>query len=313
MASEFLKDVLEGLRREPKQMSPKYFYDEAGSQLYDQICKLEAYYPTRTERKIFDRHMAEMVASVAAGARVVEPGAGDSEKAELLLAALPEPASYSPVDISSHWIEENCSRLKARFPSLRVAPITGDFLQPGCDLAPPEGPGPALVFFPGSTIGNLHRDEATEFLGRCREAAGPGAMALIGFDLRKDPKRLVRAYDDEEGVTAAFNLNLLTRINRELGANFDVSQFRHEARYLEDVGRIEMHLVSASRQTVTVGGCKVAFSEGESICTEYSYKHHVDEFREMAEAAGWRLDKVWTDDEQLFADVLLVAESPVCP
>ncbi len=306
----FRQDVLAGLERQPKELPCKYFYDARGSHLFEQICELEEYYPTRTELSIMDRSVEAMAESLGPRCLVVEFGSGTGRKTEQLLAALEEPLVYVPVDISVTPLEQSAARLTGRFPSLDVLPVCADYTQ---DWELPEAPTTVarrVVFFPGSTIGNFDRQYAVAFLRRVRELVGSGGALLIGVDLKKDVALLERAYNDSQGVTAAFNLNLLRRINRELDGDFDLRAFRHRAVYNETEGRVEMYLVSLLEQTVRVSGAEVSFSQGEAIYTEHSYKYDLTEFDEMAVHAGFQVERTWIDPEKLFSVQLLTATAP---
>lgn len=297
----FRADVRVGLAARPKRLPSRWLYDDRGSELFEDITRLPEYYPTRTETLILERYAAEMAAFCGPRATVVEYGAGAGVKTALLLAALDNPAVYVPIDIAGDFLELAAARLQQRFPWLEIRPVTGDFTA-DLDL-PRDLPrlNARVGFFPGSTIGNLSEIEARGFLERMRAHLGPGGRAIVGVDLRKDLARLLPAYDDAAGVTAAFNLNLLARINRELEGGFDLAGFAHEARWNEQEGAVEMHAVSLGDQTVAIGGESVAFTRGETIHTESSRKYSVDGFAALAASAGWRVTRVWTDDERLFA------------
>ena len=302
----FLADVLDGLRRPRKSLPCKYFYDATGSELFDQICDLPEYYPTRTELAILHAHAAEMGLRLGAGCQVVEYGSGSSNKTPLLLAALPRPAAYVPVDISGGHLRASATAMADAFPDLPVTPVIADFTRPFAvpTLRPLVR---RAVYFPGSTVGNFAPAEAVSLLTDMARLVGPGGQLLIGVDLWKDEAVLRSAYDDRAGVTAAFNRNLLVRANRELGADFDLAGFRHEARVLTNPGRVEMHLVSERRQAVRVGGEAFAFAAGESIHTENSHKYTVAGFQAVATRAGFRPVRVWTDDRGWFSVQLFVA------
>jgi dimethylhistidine N-methyltransferase len=294
-------DVLSGLRQPAKTLPCKLFYDERGSRLFEEICELEEYYPTRTEVGILTAHADEMAALIGARCRLVELGSGSSTKTRILLDHLDDPVAYVPIDISKTALLEASASLAAAYPSLEVLAVCADYTQ---DFQLPEPREPAartVCFFPGSTIGNLVPAEAEGFLRRIAGWCGPGSGLLIGVDLRKDRAILEPAYDDAKGVTAAFNLNLLERINRELDADFEVDAFRHRALYDEEEGRIEMHLVSRRPQTVRVRGRVIRFAEGEAITTEYSYKYRIEDFHRLAGRAGFAAARVWTDERRLFS------------
>lgn len=297
--ADFRGEVLTGLGATPKHLAPKFFYDKTGSELFDAITELSEYYPSRTEIGILQQHGDDMARLLGRECLLLELGSGSSKKIRLLLDAL-QPSVYMPMDISREHLIGSAEALAADYPGLDVhaacADYSGDFELP---FAPAELPRAA--FFPGSSIGNFEPLEAGQLLRRVGGHLGRGGRLLIGVDLKKDPQRLQRAYDDATRVTAAFNLNLLQRINRELSGDFELDQFRHRALYNEQLGRIEMHLVSASAQTVTVADRRFEFAEGESIHTESSYKYHVDEFQQLAGRAGYLAEQVWTDTEQLFS------------
>jgi len=301
----FRRSVEAGLSRGQKTLEAKYFYDAAGSDLFDEICKLDDYYPTRTETRILTAHMAELRDIVGPGAEIVELGSGASLKTRHLLAGLERPARYVPIDISASYLDNAAAHLRPDFPALDIAPLEADF---SWELSLPEPPAKArrLLFFPGSTIGNLHRREAEIFMARMHGETGADYF-LVGVDLKKDKATLERAYDDSEGVTAAFNLNLLKRINRELDGAFDVAKFTHMARYNEDLGRIEMHLVSTVAQRVRIGNFVAEFFEGETIHTENSYKYTPGDFAALAARAGWTSHRIWLDERALFSLHLLKA------
>jgi len=296
----FLGAVLDGLGRSRKTLPCKYFYDAYGSRLFDRICTLDEYYVTRTELALL-REIAPAIAGRAGpGAGLVEFGSGSSVKVRLLLDALAAPAAYVPVDISREHLLISARGLAADYPDLTVVPVCADYMQPFA-LPDLDGAAARLGFFPGSTIGNFDPAAAVPFLTGLREALGPGSALVVGADLAKDPAVLCAAYDDAEGVTAAFNLNLLRRINRELGADFDLSGFAHEARWNAAASRIEMHLVSRRVQAVTVAGRRFAFAAGESIHTENSYKYTIDGFQGLAARAGWTPVDAWADPDRLFS------------
>ena len=279
---EFLQEVLRGLSGSQKTIPSKYFYDEEGSQLFDRICDLEEYYPTRTEMEIMRRHIDEMVDVIGEEVLLIEYGSGSSLKTRILLEHLNELAGYVPIDISKEHLHASAKQLQHDFPDIDIYPVHADY---SSSIQLPElrkVSRKKVVYFPGSTIGNFDLVEAEHFLKRIARICGAGGGLLIGADLRKDIDVLEAAYDDKEGVTAAFNLNVLRRINRELNADFDIDGFRHEARYNEKEGRIEMHLVSLSQQTVHIGGSVFQFQAGESIHTENSYKYSLSQFAALA-------------------------------
>jgi L-histidine N-alpha-methyltransferase len=298
----FRADALLGLGLTPKRLAPKYFYDRAGSELFDAICDLPEYYVTRAETSIMRARVIEVVASWGPRVRVVEPGAGSGTKTRLVLEAL-GPArcvDYVPVDISREHLGQAAKQLRADYPWLRVTPIAADF---AIELPIPASDDDlrTVVYFPGSTIGNFEPAEAQRLLARFRRAAGANGTVVVGLDLKKDPAMLHAAYNDAQGVTAAFNRNVLARMNRELGGNFDVDAFAHYAFYEPVLGRIEMHLVSLRRQDVLVSGRKFRFGEGESIHTESSYKYDLPAAERLARLSGLQLVDAWLDDERRFA------------
>lgn len=306
-AARFLDDVLAGFAADPKALSPKYFYDARGSELFEAICDLPEYYPTRTELSLMRDCVTEMVASLGADCLLIEFGSGAGIKTETLLRAL-HPAAYVPVDISGDALRASAARLATTFPGLPIIAVCADYMQPleipGLD---PYAAARRVIYFPGSTIGNLTQEEALAFLHDARRLAGAGGAMLVGVDLKKDPAILHAAYNDAQGVTAEFNLNLLHRINRELGADLDCTRFRHVAFYDAAAGRVEMHLESLCAQTVSVGGRVFEFAAGERVHTENSCKYGVEEFRDLARAAGFRPQQVWVDAREYFAVHLLVA------
>jgi dimethylhistidine N-methyltransferase len=291
----FRDDVVAGLSAPQKLLSPKYFYDASGSRLFERICRLPEYYVTRAELALTRRHLAAIARFAGRGCQLIEYGSGEGVKSRLLIRAA-HPAVYVPIDISQDALDDAARRLAREFPGLRIHPLLGDFSRP-IDIPVRRGM-PSVVYFPGSTIGNLTPEEAHAFLSMSR---GIAARMLVGVDLKKAPAVLHAAYNDSRGVTAAFNLNLLVRINRELGANFDLRRWRHYAFYNPAQGRIEMHLVSMGEQKVALGKHRFHFASGETIHTENSYKYSLDGFRELASKAGFSTTKVWTDRRELFA------------
>jgi len=296
----FLADVRDGLSKKQKALSPKYFYDSAGSDLFEAITRLPEYYPTRTEVGILDRSGPEMAALLPARAALVEFGSGSTIKLRRLLHHLDKLAAYVPVDVSGEFLRSQAEVLSGDFPHLRVEPLVADFTR-DFDLPESLRDMPRAGFFPGSTIGNFEPSEAEDLLRRFGRILGAGAHMIVGVDLVKDAAILERAYADAAGVTAAFNLNLLTRINRELAGRFDLGAFSHRAVFNPQASRIEMHLVSAGAQDVGIGSDTVAFADGETIHTESSYKYTVETFRALVERAGWTWIQVWTDPEGLFS------------
>ena len=297
---EFASAVIDGLTRSKKTLPCRFFYDARGSELFEEITRLPEYYPTRTEAGILKANAAEMADGVPEGGVLVEFGSGSSLKTEILLKQLPRLRAYVCVDVSPDALKDAKRRLASRFPKLDVRPIVGDFSYPvtlPADLAKCRKTG----FFPGSTIGNLTPVEAGRLLRVFRAMLSSGGRLIVGVDLKKDVRTLVEAYNDAAGVTAAFNLNLLVRINRELGGNFDVGAFRHDAIYNPREGRIEMHLESLAQQEVMVCGRRIRFKSGERIHTENSYKYSIGQFQDLARSADWQPGRVWTDDEALFS------------
>jgi dimethylhistidine N-methyltransferase len=296
----FQADVQAGLGSQPKSLPCKYFYDERGSELFARICELGVYYPTRTELHIMQRHAEEMTSLIGRRARLVELGSGSSTKTRILLDRLPNLEAYVPVDISAEYLGRAAESLAADYPHIPILPVAADYSRP-FELPLAGRATRTVVYFPGSTIGNLLPAEARRFLKVVARLAGPRGGLLIGVDLKKDPRILHAAYNDPEEVTAAFNLNLLARINRELGGDFDLGRFRHRAFYDAAHGRIEMQLVSLARQIVRAGRSCFSFAEGEPITTEYSYKYDLGEFEKLAAPAGFVPRRVWTDEHRLFS------------
>jgi dimethylhistidine N-methyltransferase len=295
-----LDDVLGGLAAQPKTLPSKYFYDERGSELFARICELDVYYPTRTELRIMQCHADEMASLVGRHARLVELGSGNSQKTRILLDRATDLQAYVPVDISGDYLAKAAATLARDYPRIPIVPVAADYTRPFA--LPKSTPGTrTVVYFPGSTIGNLVPTEARRFLAVMAKLAGPRGGLLIGVDLKKEPRILHAAYNDPEGVTAAFNLNLLVRINRELGGDFELARFHHDAFYDPREGRIEMRLVSLARQIVRVGRSSFSFAEGEPITTEYSYKYEVGEFDRLAWWAGFVSRRTWTDEDRLFS------------
>ena len=304
---DFASAVLEGLSKPHKTLPCRFFYDARGSELFEDITRLPEYYPTRTEAAILEANAAEMADGVPDGGVLVEFGSGSSLKTEILLKRLPQLRAYVSIDVSDAALDDAKRRLASRFPGLDVRPIVGDFSYPvalPADIARCHKTG----FFPGSTIGNLTPVEAGRLLRVFRAVLSPGGRLIVGVDLKKDARRLVLAYNDAAGVTAAFNLNLLARINRELGGTFDLDAFKHDAIYNPREGRIEMHIESLKEQTVSVCGRRVRFRAGERIHTENSYKYSIGQFQELARSANWLPRRVWTDDDNLFSVHELISQ-----
>ncbi len=305
----FRAEVLSGLLKPQKELPPKYFYDERGSQLYERICALDEYYLPRTEARIMEAHIEEIVELLGPNVILIEYGCGNCAKTRILLDNLPEQSAYVPIDISREQLMRVADELAVNYPSLEVLPVHADYtsnfdlpaLKRACDRI--------VVFFPGSTIGNFDPVPARDFLSYIAGVCGPGGALLIGVDLKKDPTVLNSAYNDRDGITAAFNLNLLERINRELHGDFQLEQFQHHAFYNPEEGRIEMHLLSLRDQIVHLDDVNIPFSQGESIWTESSYKYNLDEFEAMAAAAGFKVERFWTDKQQWFSVQYLVSMS----
>ena len=297
--NSFAEAVFMGLARTPKAIPCKYFYDETGSRLFDQICELPEYYQTRTERALLQRHAPEIAALIGAEAEIVEFGAGSLRKVRPLLDALKNPRAYTPVDISGDYLAKEVCALGTDYPALTVRPLVADFTLPMTIPTLPGGPRRA-GFFPGSTIGNFKPDAAMSLLKRIRCVLNGGGL-LIGVDLVKDPRRLHAAYNDAAGITAAFNKNLLVRANRELGTDFDPEAFTHYAPYNSSVNRIEMYLVSLKRQRVRLWEQRFEFAQGEPVHTEDSYKYTIESFHEMTVRAGFSARAVWIDSERLMS------------
>jgi L-histidine N-alpha-methyltransferase len=289
----FRADVLRGLSQSPKTLPSKYLYDHAGSALFDRITQLPEYYPWRCEVALLERARVDLARLVPPRVHIIEYGAGSLRKMRLLLDALREPATYVPLDISTAWIVAAGRQLAAEYPCLRVRPVSADFSRP-CEVPLPAGP--RLAFFPGSTIGNFTPGDARVFLSHVRDQIGSGGGLVIGVDLKKDPAILWQAYNDAAGVTAAFNRNVLVRVNREIGGDLNVDEFRHAAPYNVQEGRVEMHLVAQRGSVSQVGGRSFAFRQGESIHTENSYKYTLDEFRLLAQSTGFHAVECWSDD-----------------
>ncbi|MSQ63746.1 MAG: L-histidine N(alpha)-methyltransferase [Betaproteobacteria bacterium] len=298
-ADSFREDVIAGLSLPQKALPPKYFYDAQGSRLFEAICRLKEYYPTRAELALTRGHIGAIVRFARKRSTLIEYGSGESVKSQLLIDAL-RPSAYIPVDISDHALRRAAAKLQRLFPWLDIRPVHGDFSRP-LKIPMAHAKGRRVVYFPGSTIGNLTPDEAHAFLRMTRGQVGPDGAMLVGVDLRKDANLLHAAYNDARGVTAAFNLNLLARINRELGGDFKPRRFRHYAFYNATLGRIEMHLVSFARQAVNIGNHRFVFEAGESIHTENSYKYSIDGFRALARGAGFKGGKIWLDPKGLFS------------
>jgi L-histidine Nalpha-methyltransferase len=299
--SEFAADVVGGLLASPKRVPAKYFYDAEGSALFERITEQPEYYPTRSEMSILRDHAEDIAALIPPGAALVEFGSGSSKKARILLRALPGLAAYVPVDICREMVEQEAAELGPDFPALKVLPVTADITQ---DFALPDEAQAASLrvgFFPGSTIGNFEPHEAAGFLRHAGKILGAKARLIVGADLIKPAEVLNAAYNDSAGITASFNLNLLVRINRELGGTFKLADFEHHAFYNRERNRVEMHLASLKRQKAKVAGETIEFRAGETIHTENSYKYSVEKLAALARGAGWRPLKLWTDPSHYFS------------
>jgi L-histidine N-alpha-methyltransferase len=303
-----LLELLDGLRQPEMMISPKYFYDERGSQLFDEITRLPEYYPTETELGIMQDHIGEIASLVGKQASLIEFGSGSSLKTRILLEHLDELAAYVPVDISEDHLLQSAQQIREEFPHLDVLPVVADFTQPFRLPSPKVMPVRNVVYFPGSTIGNFTNAAAQELLAVMHGEAGAGGALLIGVDLQKDPAIIEAAYNDSAGVTAEFNRNMLRHLNREFGADFDLDAFSHSAEYNEEEGRVEIRLVSEQDQEFTLGDESFSIGKDEAILTEYSHKYTLDGFAAMAETAGFRVARVWTDADRLFSVQYLVRD-----
>ena len=299
-SSDFLADILAGLSSDPRTLPCKYFYDEQGAALFQKICELPEYYITRTEIDILDRNRTDIASQLGPRVELIGLGTGAGTKTRILIEALDKPAVYMPVDISEKQLYESAALFRKVFPDLEVLPVCADYLQPVVLPTPRRNPSRKIVYFPGSTLGNFEPDEAADFLRRIGRLCGDGGGLLIGVDLQKDRAVIEAAYNDSQGVTAEFNLNLLVRANRELGADFDLQRWRHRAIYNSSEGRIEMYLISETPQVVHIDGRAFSFQVGEKILTEYSYKHTPESFAKLANSAGFEFQRMWTDERRLF-------------
>jgi L-histidine Nalpha-methyltransferase len=306
-ADQLTSDALEGLRKSPKQLSPVWFYDEQGSCLFDSICELPEYYLTRTEMQIMTRHAAQMAQRIGPHAALIEFGSGSSDKTRILLDKLESPACYVPIDISRDYLFETAGLLARDYPSLRITPVCADFTQPFDLPVHIAAAHRRVVYFPGSTLGNFETEAAQRVLTTMRTIIGRKGAILIGIDLRKDPSVLKRAYNDAAGVTAEFNLNALRHMNRELGADFDVDAFEHSALWIENLSRIEMHLVSKRDQEVHLGDETVVIQRGEHLRTECCHKYTLEGFAELAASADLAVTDVWMDPDRKFSVQMLEA------
>ncbi len=305
VADSMSLEVHAGLSRSQKSLPPKYFYDKKGSELFDSITGLPEYYPTRTEIRLLRDHSGEMARLLGSNGILLELGSGSSTKIRMLLEAI-RPRLYVPMDISRRHLIDSARRLVADYPWLTVHATCVDFTMPWS--MPELGSGRRNVFFPGSSIGNFDPDAAMELLRRVRKLTGDDGGLLIGVDLKKSTRTLENAYNDAQGVTADFNLNVLSHINRRLGANFDLNKFSHRALYNEREGRVEMHLECRQDHRVSINGCNYRFAAGETIHTENSYKYSINEFHRLAERGGLAPVRVWTDRDSLFSIHYLVAD-----
>jgi len=305
----FLGDVLDGLGTQPKQMLSKYFYDAIGAELFTQICELEEYYPTRTEISILQKNAADIATNLGDQVMLIEYGSGSLDKVRILLDALTDPVALCAIDISVEQLKIASEEVQNAYPTLEVLAVEADFTQVVPLPSPEAAPKARVAFFPGSTIGNFTPENARDFLAGISETIGADGLLLIGVDLKKDVNRLIAAYDDAKGVTAAFNLNLLRRVNRELDGDFDLNLFRHVTRYCKVHGRIEMHLESCIDQTVHVSDYAFDFQAGETIHTENSYKFSSDEFHALAQNAGFYHVQSWNDPENLYGVMLYCVSS----
>lgn len=296
-----IADVLAGLRATPKRLPTKYLYDAAGSKLFERICELPEYYPTRAEMAILRRYVGELAELTGPDAVLLELGSGASTKTRILIERLQNLVAYVPVDISRSALDAATTRLRHWQPDLEILPVCADFTRAFPMPRPHREPDRTLVFFPGSTIGNFVPDTARTLLTDIRRSAGPRASLVIGADLVKDTDVLLRAYDDAQGVTAEFDLNILRRLNRELGADFDLDAFRHVAVWNSEKSRIEMHLVSTRRQTVRIDTTDIEFAADEHLVTEFSHKYTVPSFTNLARESGWNVVRTWTDEHALFS------------
>ena len=302
MLEQETAEILAGLTATPKRISPKYFYDDRGSELFDEICLLPEYYPTRTEHAIMEASLQQIAALAGPRVSLIEFGAGSNAKARQLLSALQSPAAYVPVEISGDYLFEQVAELGSEFPAVEMRPVVADFTKPFDLPRLKQRALSNLIFMPGSTIGNFTRTEAAALLELMREEAGHDGALLIGVDLIKDVEIVTAAYNDAKGVTAAFNKNVLDHLNAGVGADFETANFRHEAVYDTEHNRIEMRLIALRSHAVLFAGKTIEFAEGEHVVTEYSHKYSLDGFRRLAEAAGWVSQASWTDAQKLFSE-----------
>ncbi|MEO7324850.1 MAG: L-histidine N(alpha)-methyltransferase [Dokdonella sp.] len=304
--AELLLDARRGLRLHPKRLPSKYFYDARGSQLFEDICEQPEYYLTRVELQLMREHVEGIAATLGPDALLVEYGSGSGLKTELLLGEMHHPVAYAPVEIARDALDASIARLAARFPRIEMLPVCADFTRGVVAPLPSRQAQRTIVYFPGSTLGNFEVHEAIALLRQMRTQIGMRGGALVGIDLKKDATIIEAAYNDRAGVTAAFTLNLLERLNRELGADFDLGQFRHRATYNALAGRIETHIVSLAAQDVHVAGETFHFDRLEAMLVEYSCKYSLDDFSRLAQKAQLRVERHWTDAQQQFAVVYLL-------
>jgi dimethylhistidine N-methyltransferase len=309
--NELLEVAQRGLGLKPKRLPSWLFYDEHGSRLFEQICEQPEYYLTRSEIALMVEHAGSIADVLGSDVRLVEYGSGNARKTHILLQHLQQPVSYVPVEISPEPLRQSVGRLAREFPQLPLQPLCADFTKPLRLPIPPSAPRRTVVYFPGSTIGNFETREAAMLLRKMRNEMGDAGGILIGVDLKKDSELIEAAYNDRAGITAAFTLNMLTRLNREIGSNFELSAFGHRAHYNQMAGRIETHIVSHREQQVKVGRASVAFREDEAIQVEYSCKYSLADFAALAAKAGLAVLRVWTDPEQMFSLQYLVRASTV--
>jgi len=310
-SNELLEIAQRGLSLKPKRLPSWLFYDERGSALFDEICEQPEYYLTRSEIALMDEHAGSIADTLGSDVRLVEYGSGNARKTRMLLQHLHQPVAYVPVEISAEPLRESVDRLATEFPALPVQPLCADFTKPLRLPIPPRAPRRTVLYFPGSTIGNFDNRAAAVLLRKMRNEMGDAGGILIGVDLKKDPAAIEAAYNDAAGVTAAFTLNMLTRLNRDVGSDFDLSAFRHRAHYNPMAGRIETHIVSSKAQQVKLGKTSVAFREDEAIQVEYSCKYSLADFEALAAKAGLAVLRVWTDAQKMFSVQYLVRASTV--
>ena len=304
---QFRDEVLRGLRKSPKELPTKYLYDERGSDLYEQICTLDEYYIPRTELAIMENNIDEMVSLLGPNATLIEYGCGSCNKTHILLDNMVDIAAYIPIDISHEQLQRVAAELEENYPGLEILPVCADYTGSFQIPSPKERGDRIIVYFPGSSIGNFDPVTAKVLLSKIAATCGTGGALLIGTDLKKDLDILYRAYNDRDGITAAFNTNVLERINRELQGNFQLKDFEHRAFYNSDASRVEMHLVSMKDQTVHLDNTSIAFMKGETIWTESSYKYDMDSFQRLAAEAGFSVERAWTDEKKWFSVQYLVA------